>query len=196
MDNGLRDCIDALDQTLLTGATAVDLIGDSENSDVVLQPKRGEFIQAHSQYLRRNPYFEARHSFAKAASQEGQPTIKIDVQFPNEFHTILSCIYANSEDYCLDIFSGKNLCPLFMNAQFLQAESVIEAVAVWFSKNWYTAITSPTFTCHVLDDSSLARLLTKLPNLTAALEIILKWASDWKIVGDCSDLRKFVESSR
>ncbi|KAJ3060395.1 hypothetical protein HDU98_003617 [Podochytrium sp. JEL0797] len=184
-------------QTLLTGATAVDLIGDSENSDVVLQPKRGEFIQAHSQYLRRNPYFEAHQSFAKAASQEGQPTIKIDVPFPNEFRTILSCIYANSEDYCLDIFSGKNLCPLFMNAQFLQAEFVVEAAAVWFSKNWSSAITSPTFTCQVLDESSLARLLTKLDRkLTATyiLQIILAWATEWKIDGDCSELRKFVES--
>ncbi|KAJ3069893.1 hypothetical protein HDU98_007061 [Podochytrium sp. JEL0797] len=86
-------------EPLLTGAAVVDLIGDAENSDVVLQPTRGEFIQAHSSYLLRNPYFAANLSFVEGQNKAHATTpFTVAPPYPNEFRLFLSCIYSQNVD--------------------------------------------------------------------------------------------------
>ncbi|KAJ3072339.1 hypothetical protein HDU98_003795 [Podochytrium sp. JEL0797] len=185
-------------EPLLSGQAAVDLIGDAESSDVVLQVKTGEFVYAHSPYLFRNPYFASHRELLTGQNNSLSNPFKIDPPHPSEFRFVLNCIYANTPEYCEGRVFGQSFMPLLANAQFFQEKNLMTSCAAWFSQNWTTAIQHPEFNCRHIDQPTLAKLLAEFkdPVLDAKtkLHVILKWANEWREDDDCAQLRQFVES--
>ncbi|KAJ3071810.1 hypothetical protein HDU98_004743 [Podochytrium sp. JEL0797] len=183
---------------LSTGPEAVELVGNPKHSDCILQPNPGEFIQAHSCYLHRNPYFAANLSFVDAQNKDKTVPFKVAPPFPSDFRLLLNCIYAHSIDYCYDSISPQNFVPLLVNAEFFQEDAVIAASVKWLVKNWALVIEAHDFSCRLVDQTTLGKLLdgfgTAETDTRAKLEIILKWTNEWCETESRGDLYRFVES--
>ncbi|ORY31149.1 hypothetical protein BCR33DRAFT_857111 [Rhizoclosmatium globosum] len=145
---------------LLSKSRAVALLGKAEHSDVILQPTSGEFILANSAYLKRNPYFAAQQNFNNQLNNSKSHIINVDPPFAIGFRVVLECIYAHSLVYCQQVFSVNNFVPVFVNAQYLQEENLVQAGVDWFYKNWRTVIKCQMFSCSYIGEDVVSKLLT------------------------------------
>ncbi|KAJ3071816.1 hypothetical protein HDU98_004749 [Podochytrium sp. JEL0797] len=181
---------------LLEGSDAIELVGDASTADCLLQPKSGEFIAAHSTYLLRNPYFAANLSFAEGQHLPFPNLLKIDSPNPTEFRFVLCCIYANCLEFCETSVSESRFFGLLLNAQFFDQRHLLNACAIWFAENWPDVIQADELSCKFIDQATLENMLIEFKASTDVykLHVILKWASDWDMKDDCSELQKFVES--
>ncbi|KAJ3067468.1 hypothetical protein HDU98_009304 [Podochytrium sp. JEL0797] len=181
---------------LLGGRDAVELIGNADECDTILQPKPGEYIHVHKAYLLRNSYFAAHERFTKA-SEGGSENLSIAVQppFPTEFRVVLNCIYSNSYDYCYEVFSKSNFVAVLINAGYFQVDFLVEAATHWFARNWKYSIQADAFHWTDLPQEVLSTLLHSFSHLRDApirLEIILAWATNCEDVAKWSEMRDFV----
>ncbi|KAJ3022721.1 UNVERIFIED_CONTAM: hypothetical protein HDU68_008964 [Siphonaria sp. JEL0065] len=182
-------------QVLHTGYDAASLVGDASHADLILQPQTGELVFASSDYLKRNPYFAA--VFNDLTSFETNlPTHKLSPPFPSEFRLLLTCIYANSTDYCLSRISPGNFSPLLANAEFFQDEIVLQACVLWFTTNWTRVVHEPTFSCAVLKQEILERIVGGIQSNDGKLQVLASWANEVEGTDDSlASLREFSLSS-
>ncbi|KAJ3072336.1 hypothetical protein HDU98_003792 [Podochytrium sp. JEL0797] len=107
-------------EPFLTGPEAAELIGDTSNTDILLQPSPGEIIAVHSSYLLRNPYFTAHLSFAEGQHKSLEMPMKINRPYPAHFRVNLECIYANTPEFAVDKIAQNSFVPLAVIAHFCQ----------------------------------------------------------------------------